>query len=89
MLQIGAAAHPITRTSALFSLICALVSLLYGCMYIIRFGTMRKMHKASSFANVGDFVLSCNFGAHFSQEAQKKHNEYLVERLGVTRDGKL
>ncbi|KAJ6568353.1 hypothetical protein DFH09DRAFT_918081 [Mycena vulgaris] len=52
MLQIdAAAAHPITRTSALFSLICALMSLLYGCMYIIRFGTMRKMHKASSFAN--------------------------------------
>ncbi|KAJ6616982.1 hypothetical protein B0H10DRAFT_1346548 [Mycena sp. CBHHK59/15] len=51
MLQIDAAANPITRTSALFSLICALMSLLYGCMYIIRFGTMRKMHKASSFAN--------------------------------------
>ncbi|KAJ7095490.1 hypothetical protein C8R43DRAFT_907910, partial [Mycena crocata] len=51
MLQIDAAAHPITRTSALFSLICSLMSLLYGCMYIIRFGTMRKMHKASSFAN--------------------------------------
>ncbi|KAJ6464677.1 hypothetical protein C8R47DRAFT_956170, partial [Mycena vitilis] len=51
MLQIDVAAHPLTRTSALFSLICALVSLLYGCMYIIRFGTMRKMHKASSFAN--------------------------------------
>ncbi|KAJ7663872.1 hypothetical protein DFH06DRAFT_986647 [Mycena polygramma] len=51
MLQIEAASHPITRTSALFSLICALMSLLYGCMYIIRFGTMRKMHKASSFAN--------------------------------------
>ncbi|KAJ7780161.1 hypothetical protein DFH07DRAFT_698018, partial [Mycena maculata] len=27
------------------------MSLLYGCMYIVRFGTMRKMHKASSFAN--------------------------------------
>ncbi|KAJ6457414.1 hypothetical protein C8R47DRAFT_995776 [Mycena vitilis] len=51
MLQIEAASHPITRTSAVFSLICALMSLLYGCMYIIRFGTMRKMHKASSFAN--------------------------------------
>ncbi|KAJ7708999.1 hypothetical protein B0H17DRAFT_916919 [Mycena rosella] len=52
MLQIdAAAAHPVTRTTALFSLICALMSLLYGCMYIIRFGTMRKMHKASSFAN--------------------------------------
>ncbi|KAJ7483282.1 hypothetical protein FB451DRAFT_1028896 [Mycena latifolia] len=51
MLQIDAAsAHPITRAAALFSLICALMSLLYGCLYIIRFGTMRKMHKASSFA---------------------------------------
>ncbi|KAJ7869191.1 hypothetical protein B0H14DRAFT_2503648 [Mycena olivaceomarginata] len=50
MLQIEAASHPIIRTSALFSLICALMSLLYGCMYIIRFGTMRKMHKASSLA---------------------------------------
>ncbi|KAJ7769068.1 hypothetical protein DFH07DRAFT_715511, partial [Mycena maculata] len=48
---IDAAAHPITRTSALFSLVCAIMSLLYGCIYIIRFGTMRKMHKASSFAN--------------------------------------
>ncbi|KAJ7249489.1 hypothetical protein B0H12DRAFT_1234633 [Mycena haematopus] len=51
MLQINSASHPITRVSALLSLICALMSLLYGCMYIIRFGTMRKMHKASSFAN--------------------------------------
>ncbi|KAF8166536.1 hypothetical protein K438DRAFT_1548502, partial [Mycena galopus ATCC 62051] len=51
MLQIESASHPITRVSALLSLICALMSLLYGCMYIIRFGTMRKMHKASSFAN--------------------------------------
>ncbi|KAJ6583897.1 hypothetical protein DFH09DRAFT_911185 [Mycena vulgaris] len=59
MLQIEAAAHPIIRTSALCSLICALMSLLYGCMYIIRFGTMRKMHKASSFANVGNiFTVS-------------------------------
>ncbi|KAJ7609072.1 hypothetical protein FB45DRAFT_762616, partial [Roridomyces roridus] len=50
MLQIDSASHPITRTSALFSLICALMSLLYGCIYIIRFGSMRKMYKASSFA---------------------------------------
>ncbi|KAJ7435436.1 hypothetical protein FB451DRAFT_951662, partial [Mycena latifolia] len=51
MLQIDAANHPITRTSALCSLICALMSLLYGCMYIIRFSSMRKLHKASTFAN--------------------------------------
>ncbi|KAJ7605342.1 hypothetical protein FB45DRAFT_1144654 [Roridomyces roridus] len=50
MLQIDSASHPIIRTSALFSLICALMSLLYGCVYIIRFGSMRKMYKASSFA---------------------------------------
>ncbi|KAJ7065422.1 hypothetical protein C8F01DRAFT_1125580 [Mycena amicta] len=50
LLQIESAAHPITRTTALFSLLCSLMSLLYGCIYIIRFGTMRKMHKASSFA---------------------------------------
>ncbi|KAK7007457.1 hypothetical protein R3P38DRAFT_3212617 [Favolaschia claudopus] len=51
MLQIDAASHPITRTSALFSLLCALMSLLYGCLFIIRFGTMRTLRKISSFAN--------------------------------------
>ncbi|KAF7317680.1 hypothetical protein MKEN_00855700 [Mycena kentingensis (nom. inval.)] len=50
LLQIDVASHPIIRTTALFSLICSLMSLLYGCIYIIRFGSMRKMHKASSFA---------------------------------------
>lgn len=51
MLQIdAAAADPITRTAALLSLICGLMSLLFGCMYIIRFGTMRKPYKAASWA---------------------------------------
>ncbi|TEB36767.1 hypothetical protein FA13DRAFT_1083273 [Coprinellus micaceus] len=46
ILQIdAAAADPYTRYFALSSLICALVSLLYGCVYIIRFGTMRKPYK--------------------------------------------
>ncbi|KAJ7215369.1 hypothetical protein GGX14DRAFT_326734, partial [Mycena pura] len=52
MLQIDAAAsNPIARTTALISLVCALMSLLFGSMYIIRFGTMRKMHKAASWAD--------------------------------------
>ena len=52
-LQIDAAAsEPVTRYSALMSLVCALMSLLYGCMYIIRFGTMRKTHKAAEWAAV-------------------------------------
>ncbi|KAG2014184.1 hypothetical protein CC2G_011027 [Coprinopsis cinerea AmutBmut pab1-1] len=41
---------PITRTAALLSLICALMSLSYGCMYIVRFGTMRSMTRASNWA---------------------------------------
>ncbi|KAJ7290423.1 hypothetical protein C8J57DRAFT_1045492 [Mycena rebaudengoi] len=51
MLQIDAAAQNfIARTSALLSLISALMSLLFGSIYIIRFGTMRKMYKAASWA---------------------------------------
>ena len=53
ILQIdGAAEDPITRFSALSSLLCASMSLLFGCMYIIRFGTMRKTYKAAEWALV-------------------------------------
>ncbi|KAH9483258.1 hypothetical protein JR316_0005362 [Psilocybe cubensis] len=45
-----AAEDPVTRTLALLSLICALMSLSYGCMYIVRFGTMRSMFHASRWA---------------------------------------
>ncbi|KAJ2932784.1 hypothetical protein H1R20_g4311, partial [Candolleomyces eurysporus] len=52
ILQIdAAAADPISRYSALLSLVCAFMSLLYGCIYIIRFGSMRKTHKAAEWAN--------------------------------------
>ncbi|KAF8969627.1 hypothetical protein BDZ97DRAFT_1915174 [Flammula alnicola] len=51
ILQIStAASDPVTRYAALFSLICALISLLFGCMYIIRFGTMRKTYAAVEWA---------------------------------------
>ena len=53
ILQIsGAADDPITRYLALLSLLCALMSLLFGCIYIIRFGTMRKTYKAAEWALV-------------------------------------
>ncbi|KIM42677.1 hypothetical protein M413DRAFT_121554 [Hebeloma cylindrosporum] len=45
-----AADDPITRTFAVLSLICALMSLSYGCIYIVRFGTMRSMFHASRWA---------------------------------------
>jgi hypothetical protein len=58
MLQIESAANdPIARHAALFSLICALMSLLYGCMYIIRFGNMKGARKAVEWAAVRKSVL--------------------------------
>ncbi|KAF7433643.1 hypothetical protein PC9H_005604 [Pleurotus ostreatus] len=51
MFQVPDAAYdPITRTAALISMICALMSLTYGCIYIVRFGTMRSMYRASRWA---------------------------------------
>ncbi|KAF9441314.1 hypothetical protein P691DRAFT_855674 [Macrolepiota fuliginosa MF-IS2] len=46
----GAGGDPITRYVAFGSLICALMSLLYGCMLSARFGTMRKGYKAAEWA---------------------------------------
>ncbi|KAL1742458.1 hypothetical protein HDZ31DRAFT_65949 [Schizophyllum fasciatum] len=52
ILQIdAAAADPVVRTTALLALVCTLMSLLYGCLYIIRFGSMKAMHKASGWAD--------------------------------------
>ncbi|KAL0954996.1 hypothetical protein HGRIS_003922 [Hohenbuehelia grisea] len=52
MLQIeGIEGDPVSRTATLLSLICALMSLLYGCIYMARFGTMNKMYKAKSWAD--------------------------------------
>ncbi|EIW81741.1 hypothetical protein CONPUDRAFT_136535 [Coniophora puteana RWD-64-598 SS2] len=42
---------PLIRTPALISLTCALMSLSYGCVYIVRFGTMRTMHNALRWAD--------------------------------------
>lgn len=51
MLQIdGAGTVPVLKYAAILSLICALMSLLYRCMYIIRFGSMKRMDKAASWA---------------------------------------
>jgi hypothetical protein len=82
MFQIdGAADDPVTRSIALVSLVCAIMSLSYGCVYIVRFGTMRSMYRASHWAEVSFlFPLSrspvlCTFinilFSHPTQEARK------------------
>ncbi|KIM38485.1 hypothetical protein M413DRAFT_75892 [Hebeloma cylindrosporum] len=54
ILQIESAANdPVIRYSALLSMVCALMSLFYGCIYIIRFGTMRTLYQAAEWALVG------------------------------------
>lgn len=53
MFQVPEMAYdPVTRTAALMSLVCALMSLAFGCLFIIRFGTMRSMNRASNWAEV-------------------------------------
>ena len=49
---------PVTRTAAVLSLICALMSLSYGCMYIVRFGMMRNMFHASRWAEVSILLIA-------------------------------
>ncbi|KAJ3569974.1 hypothetical protein NP233_g4707 [Leucocoprinus birnbaumii] len=41
---------PLTRAAALCSLNCALLSLLYGCFFIIRFSGMRRVYRAAEWA---------------------------------------
>ncbi|KAG1740224.1 uncharacterized protein EDB91DRAFT_1329080 [Suillus paluster] len=41
---------PVIRTAALLSLTSALMSVSFGCIYIVRFGTMRSMYKATRWA---------------------------------------
>ncbi|KAG6811189.1 hypothetical protein H0H92_008629 [Tricholoma furcatifolium] len=55
LLQIdGAASDPITRNCSLIALVCALMSLLYGCLYIIRFAPMRKTYTALKWAQMAE-----------------------------------
>jgi len=58
MFQVPEMAYdPVTRTTALMSLVCALMSLTFGCLFIIRFGTMRSMHRASTWAEVSPIKI--------------------------------
>jgi hypothetical protein len=45
-----AGGDPVVRIPAFLSLICSLWSLSFGCIYIVRFSTMRSMYKASKWA---------------------------------------
>lgn len=46
----GVNSDPLTRSASLCSLNCALLSLLYGCFFIIRFSGMRRVYRAAEWA---------------------------------------
>lgn len=67
------AQDPVTRTAALLSLTSALMSLSFGCIYIVRFGTMRSMYKATRWAEVRG-AWRCHYSRTLTatpQEARK------------------
>jgi hypothetical protein len=91
ILQITEASDdPVTRTAALLSLICALTGLIYGCMYIVKFGMMRNMFHASRCVEVNTiyFIGNMFFQVHHLLHPGGAENENLglVERLGIIRD---
>ncbi|KZV87320.1 hypothetical protein EXIGLDRAFT_652286 [Exidia glandulosa HHB12029] len=56
-----AANDPTTRTAAFISMTAALFSLIYGCVFILRFGNMRRMEKASRWAEEAQRTTSAIF----------------------------
>ncbi|KAH0582322.1 hypothetical protein H2248_010265 [Termitomyces sp. 'cryptogamus'] len=55
----GAATDPYTRYSALLALVCSLMSLLYGSIYIMRFNTMRRTRKVVEWAEQAQKTTNC------------------------------
>ncbi|KAG6887152.1 hypothetical protein C0995_000960 [Termitomyces sp. Mi166 len=51
----GVVTDPYTRYFALLALVCSLMSLLYGCLYVIRFNAMRRTRKILKWAEVTQF----------------------------------
>ena len=91
ILQIPSAAlDPVTRYAALLSLICALMSLLYGCIYIIRFGMMRSTCRAAEWAHVSCCSQKCDYRilptAFFSPGSSEDNDKHFLECLGVSSD---
>ena len=82
-----AATDPLIRTAALCSLVSALMSLSYGIMYIVRFGNMRSMYRASRWAEVSSRLpgLTGLCSSRPNVGGAKDRNRHLLERLGLTR----
>ncbi|PPQ82300.1 hypothetical protein CVT25_008426 [Psilocybe cyanescens] len=73
-----AAGDPVIRYTALLSLMCALMSLAFGCVYVLRFGTMRKIWKAVEWALAIAIVNTYVLIIGHVQEAKKDRTKVVV-----------
>jgi hypothetical protein len=85
LLQIdGIGTDILCRTTAIISLVCSLMSILYCCVFIARFGTMKKLYKAASWAEVCLLhFFFVKIPAHGNTGSTKDRNCSIVERVGV------
>ena len=60
----GGHGNRVVQCTALLSLICALISLILGCLYLIRFETMRRPYKAMQWALVSYSAVSVLHSPH-------------------------
>ncbi len=71
---------------AMLSLISALMSLIFGCIYILRFSAMRTMRKAAKWAEVRFLKLNCwNTVSCYHIGSTEVHVGYLLECVGLPR----
>lgn len=78
----------VTRTFALLSMISALMSLIFGCTFIVRFSTMKGIHKAIRWAEVimHFIALQISWLTLETVHAIITHRFYILERLGSPGD---
>lgn len=83
ILQIeGASRSLIIRSTASLSLICGLMSLIYGCVYILRFATMKNMYKAFIWAEVIYGMRKYEIKTFWSRLGNTASNVHSMEYLG-------
>ena len=64
------------------------MGLLFGCMYIIRFGSMRKTYRAAEWALVSDYPLnfiSFLWVYNTFPSGSEEYEDHLVECVGFAR----
>ena len=84
----GVANDPVMRFTARLSMMCALMSLLYGCIYIVCFGMMKLINlqscrMGSCTSVTSKKMIDDNTDLTFSLGSATDDDGYILERLGA------